>query len=66
MFEKPASGAADEQPLFVTSQAKSTLDWSRDGRFLLYGTQDPKTASDLWALPMMGERKPFAVPPEQL
>ncbi len=61
LFEKPASGAADEQPLLVTSQAKSPLDWSRHGRFLLYGTQDPKTASDLWALLLMGERKPFAV-----
>ena len=61
LFEKPASGTADEHPLLVTSQSKIPLDWSRDGRFLLYGTQDPKTATDLWALPLMGERKPFAV-----
>ena len=61
LFEKPASGTADEQPLLVTSYAKSPLDWSRDGRFLLFRTQDPKTASDLWVLPMMGERKSFAV-----
>jgi Tol biopolymer transport system component len=61
LFEKSASGTADEQPLLVTSQSKSPLDWSRDGRFLLYSTHDPKTASDLWALPMMGERRPFAV-----
>jgi Tol biopolymer transport system component len=61
LFEKPVSGTADEQPLLVTSQAKSPLDWSRDGRFLLYSMQDSKTASDLWALPLMGERKPFAV-----
>jgi Tol biopolymer transport system component len=66
LFEKPASGTADEQPLLVTSQGKSPLDWSRDGRFLLYSTQDPKTASDLWALPLNGESKPFAVPAEQL
>ena len=33
MFEKPASGTADEQPLLVTSYGKSPLDWSRDGRF---------------------------------
>ena len=61
LFEKPARGTADEQPLLVTSHGKSPLDWSRDGRFLLYSTQDPKTGSDLWALPMTGERKPFAV-----
>ncbi len=61
LFEKPVSGTADEQPLLVTSQAKTPLDWSRDGRFLLYSTQDPKTGTDLWALPMTGERRPFAV-----
>ena len=48
LFEKPANGATDEQPLFVTSQSKTPLDWSQDGRFLLYGMQDSKTASDLW------------------
>ena len=61
LFLKPASATADEQPLLVTSDGKSPLDWSRDGRFLLYSTQAPKTASDLWVLPMMGERKPFAI-----
>jgi hypothetical protein len=61
LFVKAASGTADEQPLLVNSQSKGPLDWSQDGRFLLYGTQDAKTASDLWVLPMTGERKPFAV-----
>ena len=61
LFEKPANGAKDEQPLLVTSQDKRPLDWSPDGRVLLYATQDPKTASDLWALPLTGERKPFPV-----
>ena len=61
LFQKPASGTVDEQPLLITPENKSPLDWSQDGRFLLYSTQNPKTASDIWALPMMGERKPFAV-----
>ncbi len=61
LFEKPANGAKDEQPLLVTSQDKLALDWSPDGRVLLYSIQDPKTTSDLWALPLTGERKPFAV-----
>ena len=34
-------------------------DWSRDGRLLLFESFDPKTHSDLWVLPMTGERKPF-------
>ena len=37
LFEKTASGAGEEQPLLVSPQSKSPLDWSRDGRVLLYG-----------------------------
>ena len=40
----------------------SPQDWSRDGRFLLYtaSSNDPQAASesDLWVLPMSGDRKP--------
>ena len=61
LFEKPASGAGNEQTLLVTPQSKSPLDWSRDGRVLLYAAQDDKTGSDLWAVPLVGDRKPFAL-----
>jgi eukaryotic-like serine/threonine-protein kinase len=62
LFEKPASGAGEEQPLLMTPQVKKPLDWSKDGRFLLYRAQDRKRLDfDLWALPLMGERKPFPV-----
>ena len=36
-------------------------DWSRDGRFVIYQTNAPATRSDVWALPLIGERKPFLV-----
>ena len=54
--EARGRGTSDEQPLMrhVAPANESPLDWSRDGRFLLYSTQDPKTASDLWALPLHG------------
>ena len=61
LFVKPAGGAADERPLLVNAQSKNPVDWSRDGRVLLYSAQDLKTGSDLWALPMTGDRKPFPV-----
>jgi len=61
LFVKPANGGGDEQSLLVTDQNKQSLDWSSDGRFVLYATQDPKTGSDLWALPLDGERKPVAI-----
>ena len=61
LFEKPASGAADERPLLADARSNVPLDWSSDGRFLLYSVQDSKNASDLWALPLTGERKSFPV-----
>jgi serine/threonine protein kinase/Tol biopolymer transport system component len=61
LFQKPASGATNEQSLLVSPQDKLPLDWSPDGRLVLYSTQDPKTGSDLWALSLTGERKPFPV-----
>ena len=61
LFEKPASGASEERPLLANAQDKFPLDWSWDGRFLLYVTQGPKTGSDLWALPLVGERTPIPV-----
>jgi Tol biopolymer transport system component len=64
LFEKPADSAADERLLLATELDKAATDWSRDGRFLLFTAADPKTASDLWVLPMTGpaeSRKPFPV-----
>ena len=66
LFVRPSSGATDEQPLLVTPQRKESLDWSRDGRFLLYSNLDPQTRWDLWVLPLTptgapDARKPFPV-----
>jgi Tol biopolymer transport system component len=61
LFEKPASGASAEHQLLVTPQDKVACDWSLDGRFLLYASDDPTMGSDLWALTMIGERKSFPV-----
>lgn len=64
LFEKPADSAADERPLLATAQDKAPMDWSRDGRYLLFTVADPKTSSDLWALPVTGPqeaRKAFPV-----
>jgi Tol biopolymer transport system component len=54
LFEKPADSAADERLLFTSELDKSPTDWSSDGRYLLFTTANPKTSSDLWALPMTG------------
>ena len=53
-----AGGTEAETPLLKASATQAPNDWSPDGRFLLYISINPKTSSDLWVLPMSGERKP--------
>jgi Tol biopolymer transport system component len=55
---RPASGAGHEEVLLASDAAKAVDDWSPDGRFLLYEEVSRKTTTDLWLLPLAGERKP--------
>jgi len=51
-----------EELLLSTPHEKFPIDWSADGRFLLYDSLDPKRGFDIWALPLEGDRKePFPV-----
>jgi serine/threonine protein kinase/Tol biopolymer transport system component len=63
LYEKPASGAEPEHVLleqFATGVLASS-DWSRDGRFLLFRVGGQQNgAPDLFALPLVGDKKPFA------
>jgi len=34
------------------------MDWSRDGRYVIYQELDAKGGWDIWSLPMQGDRKP--------
>ncbi|MFN7984263.1 MAG: hypothetical protein U0Q11_20650 [Vicinamibacterales bacterium] len=36
---------------------KQPTSWSQDGRFILFDLLDPKTAHDIWLLPLTGDRK---------
>jgi eukaryotic-like serine/threonine-protein kinase len=59
---KDTSGAGREERL--AQGAKVTLDWSRDGRYLLYEEENAKTGWDLMVLPLVGpegaQRNPVA------
>jgi serine/threonine protein kinase/Tol biopolymer transport system component len=58
---KPASGTGAEELLLGTPKVEWPIDWSKDGRFLIY-SQSASKALDLWALPMTGkDRKPVVV-----
>jgi Tol biopolymer transport system component len=60
LFQRPIIGSAGEE-LLATAQPKQATDWSRDGRFLLYRSNDPQTDWDIWAMPLDGDRHPFPV-----
>jgi len=59
LYQKPSSGAGTEEELLTDSLDKYPLDWSPDGRFILFVVFAPKTGNDLWVLPLFGDRKPF-------
>jgi len=61
LYVKDASGAGKEELLLQSDTFRVPDDWSADGRFLLFEETRPKTADDLWVLPLAGERKPIPV-----
>jgi len=61
LYEKPAERPGAEQLLFASKENKFPMGVSRDGRYLLYRNTAPNTDWDLWALPLLGEKKPFPV-----
>jgi Tol biopolymer transport system component len=61
IYRKAVNGAGAEVPVLKTQFSKRSLEVSRDGRFLLYGSIEPQTGYDLWALPLKEGQKPFPV-----
>ena len=61
LYERSVGGAAAETLVWESPESKNTYDWSSDGKWIVFAVQHPTTARDLWALPMVGEKKPIAV-----
>jgi Tol biopolymer transport system component len=59
LYEKPVNGNADPTLLLSSPASKIAMDWSPNGRFILYASQE--TGGDLWALPLAGDKKPVEV-----
>jgi eukaryotic-like serine/threonine-protein kinase len=57
LYQKSATGTANEEVLLKSESGKQPEDWSRDGRYLMYLSFDPKTKEDLWVLPLR-DKKP--------
>src|SRR5439155_11831324 len=62
LYSKLSSGGGADELLLESAQSKpqnKPIDWSADGRFLLFRSEDPQTGNDLWVLPLSGDKKPF-------
>jgi Tol biopolymer transport system component len=65
LYQTRSDGSGAEELLIESELRKAPMSWSSDGKRLVYWVQDPKTAGDLWVLPMDGDKKPepFLVTP---
>jgi serine/threonine protein kinase len=61
VFRQSSSGVGEVETLVEGRYSTNPTDWSQDGRFIIYANQDVTTKADLWALPLVGDRKPFPV-----
>lgn len=60
IYQKAVGGEGSEELLIASTHDKYPTDCSTDGRFLLYYTAgDPVAKSDLWSLPLQGDRTPI-------
>jgi Tol biopolymer transport system component len=63
LYEVQATSAGAETPLLESAQTKFPNDWSPDGRFILYGTADPKSGGNqVWALALDAKTEPRSFP----
>ena len=60
LYEQSTAGG-EERLLFRSELNKLPMDWTADGRFLLYRSLDPAAGYDLWALRMDGSGEAFPV-----
>jgi hypothetical protein len=60
LYQRAAGGLAHDELLVASGNSKRPSQWSRDGRFIVYQENDPKTKWDIWVLPIDtgAERKP--------
>jgi eukaryotic-like serine/threonine-protein kinase len=61
LYEKRLDGAGNGTLLWSSGEHKDAQDWSVDGRFILYTNSSATTGWDLWALPLVGNKKPLEV-----
>ena len=58
LYQKLTGVAASDELLLESRETSHPLDWSSDGRLLMYLSQSPTTGTDIWLLPLDGEKVP--------
>jgi eukaryotic-like serine/threonine-protein kinase len=56
---KSSGGTGGEEVLLQSGDPKNPTSWSKDGHFLLFNRNFPNTNTDVWVLPLFGDREPF-------
>jgi serine/threonine protein kinase len=59
IYLRPANGAGQGEILLHSEPLKTVMDWSRDGRFVLFEQRTPNRKIDLWYVLLTGDRKPM-------
>ena len=57
VYRRDASGGGEDQLLLKPGMIQTADDVSSDGKLLVYDSQDPKTGSDLWVVPVGADAK---------
>ena len=58
LFWMAANGTEVEERLTTSEHFQTPSSWSPDGKWLAFGELTPTTGSDIWVLPLEGEREP--------
>jgi Tol biopolymer transport system component len=61
LYQKLANSTGGEELLFESDAVKMPMSWSGAINTVLFYVADPKNGTDVWALPLTGDRKPFPV-----
>jgi serine/threonine-protein kinase len=68
VYWKPADGSAEPELLVSLDTRAVPMSFSPDGRFLAFERMSPAGSSDIWILPLQGDRKPrpfLETPPDE-
>jgi Tol biopolymer transport system component len=61
VFRKAANGTGQDEQLFKSDRSSSPTDWCGGDESVLIVTRDAASQTDIWRVPVTGDRKPVAL-----